>query len=388
MGCFGKSGGRHRVRPERLAELFAVFERLDQGEVIALLPSDRKIRVSQQGCPEGDKPCLGCCSSGSTGRPKLVWWPWTALKRSVSRAPKWEKLRWASPFRPWSFAGVQVALQAWISNSEAVSLRNHWSENWATLRRRRVDALSCTPTFIDLMLQNEPSAFSSWQPKQITLGGEALSPRLGQRLRQRFPATRFTMIYASTELGVLAKAHRLDGCYEVAQLAARFPDWRLKEGVLEVRRGTRWYSSGDRVEVVGNLFRVTGRRNGVANVAGTKVDLTQVAALAERVRGVRRATALAIANPVVGEVVGLRFAVETGFEFEGVRETLDSFLRRRIKKEAWPRIWEEDSVEPEASGKRPVRDSRLYRTSYSVAPGQGTGPTGSCRPRALTRRNF
>jgi acyl-coenzyme A synthetase/AMP-(fatty) acid ligase len=85
------------------------------------------------------------------------------------------------------------------------------------------------------------------------------------------------------------KTHRLDGWYEIESLAKRHPHWRVNAGVLEVQLGEHWQTTGDQVELKGDLLRVIGRADAVANVAGTKVSHAEVSDLAEQVLGVRRA---------------------------------------------------------------------------------------------------
>ena len=345
------------VRPESLAEVLPVFERLERGESVALVSPGFSGEISPPP-GEGRRAWLGVTSSGSTGRPKLVWRDWETLKAGASHAERVRGWRWASPYDPWSFAGAQVAVQAWFGGGAVVTLRGDWPEILRTLEEQSVEALSCTPTFADLLLQNEPAG-SGWTPRQITLGGEPLREAAGARLRRRWPETRFLAIYAAAEFGVLLKTSRLDGWYELEGLEQRWPHWRIqKSGRAEERRsrgvlelGERlageqvvWRSTGDEVEVLGRLIRIIGRADQVANVAGTKVSLAEVAVQAEAVSGVRRAMAVARPNPVTGQVVALRFALEPGADEASVRERLEATLRERLPKPAWPRDWTRDEV--------------------------------------------
>jgi acyl-coenzyme A synthetase/AMP-(fatty) acid ligase len=243
-------------------------------------------------------------------------------------------------------------LHAWVGKGRIGTVTNDWPATWETLRTQAVDALSCTPTFLDLLLQHEPAAPHAWVPRQVTLGGEVLRPHAGARFAARFPATGFTVVYAAAELGVLLRTRRLDGLYELGSLVKRYPCWRLVEGVLEVRRGGQWRSTGDRLKVNGAEVRIVGRADAVANVAGTKVSLAEVAERAEQVPGVRRAVALAEASPVTGQIVCLRWAIEPGSDVRAVTQALEAHLQRHLRKEAWPRRWEREEVGPAANAKR------------------------------------
>jgi acyl-CoA synthetase (AMP-forming)/AMP-acid ligase II len=360
------------AEPTQLADLFAVFAALDHGQTVGLLPGPSAVPPAPLPATEHET-LLGVCSSGSTGRPKLIWRRWREVRAGPARSEQLQGWTWASPFEPFTFAGVQVALQAWTSAGKVLSLGRDWGLAWHTLRNGAVDALSCTPTYVDLLLQNEPpepdstpepgaigaAAGQAPEPpgvdlclRQITLGGEALRPSLGTRLAQRFPNARFTVIYATAELGVLMKSHRLDGWYEVHSLAKAFPRWRLNAGVLEVQLGELWQTTGDQVELKGDLLRVIGRAGAVANVAGTKVSLAEVSELAEQVPGVRRAAAVAEPSPITGQIVCLKYATDPDYDPGAVTAALRAHLQSCLRKEAWPRKWVLDDVGPEVNAKR------------------------------------
>lgn len=336
------------TRVTGLADLFGVFERLDRGETVVL---------GEGAClgpvPGEAGPHLGVRSSGSTGIPKVVWRSWPCLKRELRLDPRTRGWRWASPFRPESFAGVQAALQAWAGGGEVDSIGTDWGGVWEIHRRRPWDAVSATPTYMDLLIQNESDEWKGRDPVQITLGGEVLRPECGERLRERFPETRFTVVYASAEWGVLLKTHRVDGWYERASLERRYPRWQVREGVLELPDGQgEWVATGDLVEVEGELMRVVGRADRVANVAGTKVSLDEVGRLAEQVLGVRRAHAIGESNPVTGQVVALLYSIEPGGDRSAVEKALGEHLRACLPKPAWPRRWVPDDLMPRTNAKR------------------------------------
>ncbi|MFO1496826.1 MAG: class I adenylate-forming enzyme family protein [Verrucomicrobiota bacterium] len=336
-----------QLRPSDLRGLFAAFEALASGESVALLGSSAAAEpeCERSVCPpSAEQAWLGLLSSGSTGRPKRIWHAWSELLRAVRTDVRTAGWCWASPFMPASFAGVQIALQAWHSGGDVLQLGHDWAKNWQMLATRQPAALSCTPTFLDLMLQGGDPI--DWNPLQITLGGEVLRSSAGSRFADRFPAVRFTVIYASAEFGVLLKTHRLDGWYETSGFAKRPLEWRVTEGLLEVRPPDTggWRSTHDRVEVVGSVLRVVGRDDAVANIAGVKVALDDIASLAEEVKGVRRAIAYAEDNAVVGQIVGLRFALDDDCDSNEVQMRLENHLRAHLRKEAWPRRWELDQV--------------------------------------------
>ena len=341
------------VHAKQLGDLFPIFDRLEKGAAIALETfGTREAAVASGYRVPGAGAHLGVSSSGSTGQPKLVWCPWPALKAEVRHGDSLRGWTWASPFLPCTFAGVQVALQAWGCGGKILSLNTGWPACWRMLQVNHVDGLSCTPTFIDLLLQEEPNPTRGWQPRQITLGGEVLRPKLGQRLAERFPQTHFPVVYASAEFGVLLKTHRLDGWYEPQALNKRYGKWRVKKDRLEVWRNECWQGTGDLVEAKEDLIREVGRADAEANEAGTKVSLAEVSRLAEEVPGVRRAVAAAEPNQITGQIVCLRFCAEPGTDPKEAQQRLEIHLQQHLRKEAWPRRWEVDGVEPGQNAKR------------------------------------
>lgn len=338
---------------EGYSSLPVAFEWCERGYNVRL-DQGKRLVVSAVEESRFDKPSLSLYSSGSTGLPKQIIWKWSALKRTALLLPTLERWRWATPFRPDSFAGVQVALQAWLTDGKVLGLGRVRDDVWNQLDEERPQALCCTPTFIDLLLQMEPHTqqAGSWAPKQVTLGGEVLRERLGQRLRERFPTARFTLVYATSELGLILKTHRLDGWYEAPGDSCKSNELRIRDGVLEIKIGDQFISTGDLAEFRGGLLRIVGRADNIANVGGTKVLLASVEELAEQVDGVRRAKAVAETNPVSGQIVALKFAVEQHADPEEVLGRLKDVLLQTLPKPAWPRLWTLDPVEPVANAKR------------------------------------
>ncbi|MCF7708270.1 MAG: acyl--CoA ligase [Verrucomicrobia bacterium] len=341
-------------RPVILEDLFRVFERLEHGvSVLVCNAGDKDIKdTPAPSSASAGTPRLGLYSSGSTGEPKLFWKDWDRLKRGISYSQRCNGWLWASPFLPWTFAGVSVGLQAWGTGGGILSLNADWEEDWRKISVYSPDAVSATPTYLDLLIQNEAGAECRWTPNHITLGGEPLRPNTGRRLARRFGSVRFLNIYAASELGVIAKSPRVDGWFDVTQLAARFCRWRIEEKRLELFREGCWISTGDQVDARDGMFRVNGRITGTANVGGLKVDLNRVSALAESARGIRRATAVATSDSLLGQTVRLNYEIDPEHE-EGVVESgLKEYLRAKLPKYAWPRIWSHERVEIGNNAKR------------------------------------
>ena len=345
------------------------FEQLDQGRSIPLIgdgsPSAGLI---------GAGAWIGLNSSGTTGFPHPVWLSWGAFKGSIKVSSSRKGWVWATGFLPGSYAGAQVAAQAWLEGGKVLFLNTVGRETWNVLEQESVAALSATPTFVDLLLASKGPE-DRWCPRTLILGGEVLRPQVGERLRGRFPGTRIHLVYASSELGVILRTRRLDGLFELTGLDARFQGWRLTEngpttggriGHLELLLHDEWRSTGDVAESVFEpsghaCLRLVGRYDAVANVGGKKVNLGAVTSVAESVPGVVRAVAWSEPNAVVGEIVGLRVELKPGLDWAEVKSSVEQRFWENFPKPGWPRVWEVGAIGLGANGKREERHKQWKR---------------------------
>ena len=331
MGC-------NLAHPQTFSDLSSVFAGVAAGKSTALLPPN-PTQVAITAPENSQAPHLGVTSSGSTGTPKLIWRDWSELLRNTRTSGSAVTLKWGSPYRPETFAGCQVALQAWVNGTTAVSLSPQPAGAWAEIRHDSITALSCTPTYLYLLLL--ANQLPGWEPAQITLGGEPLSTAQGTLFAKRFPGTRFTVTYASAEHGLLLKTSRTDGWFETSFLDDH-QEWRIEHGELQLRAAGKWISTRDRVELKGSLLRVLGRADAVANIAGQKYSLALVARAAENCKGVVHARAGTEQNPITGEIVTLSLTLLPSLDDRQQSEVLaqvQTSLRAQLPKGAWPRRW-------------------------------------------------
>ena len=315
------------------------------------LPDDFK-----QGAPALPPPfpgSIGVYSSGSTGRPKLVWKDVDRLRKDCSRHSNHESCTWATCFVPSSFAGVQVAVQAVISGGTVVHLGTDWTDNLRLLHQTKPEIMTATPTFLDLLhqtLKHYPAA--TWQPRQITLGGEPIRPTTTCILDNHFPTTRVTLIYAAAETGMIAKSHRKDGWYPFSSLRQRFDGWRRVNGELQLLRNNEWIKTGDHCEIQQDHFRIVGRMDRVIHVGGVKVCLDDIETMAENFPEVSRALAFAKENPVTGHVVALILEPSTVLRDQSMLDNIAEKMRSQLPKPAWPRWIAWGKVREMKNGKR------------------------------------
>ena len=296
---------------------------------------------------------IGVYSSGSTGKPKLVWKNIESLEKDCIQHPNHESCTWATCFDPSSFAGVHVAVQAVASHGSVLPLSKNWTANHHLLQEAKPEILTVTPTYLNWLMYHaiKPNT-KCWQPRQITLGGEPIRPEIAAILRNHFPTSRVTLIYASAEFGIIAKSHRPDGWYPFQSLQKRFDGWRLHDGELQLLRNKVWKKTGDLCEIKDDHFRIIGRMDRTINVGGIKVSLDDIEKQAESFPEVMRALAFAKENPLTGHVVALILEPSTPLCNKALLENILSNMCEQLPKPAWPRWIAWGKVHDGNNGKR------------------------------------
>ena len=296
---------------------------------------------------------LGVYSSGSTGKPKLIWWDLKALHSNCSKYSNAAGWTWATCFQPWSFAGVHLACQAHISGGKVLSLGHDWQINHSILQQNKPQALSVTPTFIDLLIQSRKSSKSTdWSPRQISIGGEILNASTGTRIQSAYPSSRITLIYGSAEAGVIAKTTRHDGWYPLTSIQKRFEDFKFADNHLFLKRQGQWIPTHDLCEIRTDHFRPVERLDRIMNIGGEKVSLDEIESVAESFPEVRRASANSIPNAIVGQIVSLKLEAAVAEADDALLETILNKMRKQLSKPAWPRWCEWGNIQDTNNGKK------------------------------------
>lgn len=323
----------------------------NQANSFAIYPPDI---APESNLPKLDgRKVVGVSSSGSTGKPKLIWWNLESLNAFCTDHSVASGWTWATCYQPWSFAGVQLACQAHKSKGSVILLGRDWEVNHRVLRENEVQALSATPTFIDLLLQSRNvSKDTNWTPQQITIGGEILRPAMGTRIQSAYPSSRITLIYASAETGLIAKTNRSDGWFPLSSIKHRFDDFKLVDNELQLYEQGRWILTRDLCEINGDSFRLLGRLDRVLNIGGEKISLDEIESVAESFPEVRRANANARPNAIVGQIVALTLEPVDPEADDALLDIIVQRMRKTLPKPAWPRWCSWGKVRDMTNGKR------------------------------------
>lgn len=292
-------------------------------------------------------------TSGTTGAPKLVAHSLADLTRTVRREPDpTRRHRWGSLYDLTGFAGLQVFLQSWWSESCLILGRGRGVvERLGELVEGGCTALSATPTMWRKLLMSP--GVERLSLRQITLGGEIVDQAVLDALGRAFPDARITHIYASTEAGVGFAVGDAKAGFPAAWLEEPPRGVRLavEDGALLVRaegarqeyvepdarlrRGDGFLDTGDRVVRRGDRLFFVGRAGGIINVGGNKVHPEQVEAFLLGCDGVRLARVSGRDSPITGSLVQAEVVVDPALATDPDRSRRSILNRCREGLEPW-----------------------------------------------------
>jgi len=258
-------------------------------------------------------------TSGSTGRPKRIGHTLESLTTVTGDQPP---RTWLLPYSPGTYAWWQVVTMSLTQRDQGlVVIEPHELEEWPLIAAQHgVTAASGTPTFWRQAIYRDSEALAAVPLEQITLGGEPVDQPILDQLRELFPKTRISWIYASSEVGASIVVH--DG-------KAGFPrEWLQRtpdpdrpmlsvEGDELVIRSPHHGAglvgavhTGDRIEYDGDRVLITGRLDtDEINVGGSKVSAGVVRSVLMAHPSVAWARVFARKAPLVGRMVAAEVVV-------------------------------------------------------------------------------
>jgi acyl-CoA synthetase (AMP-forming)/AMP-acid ligase II len=261
-------------------------------------------------------------TSGTSGTPKFVQHTLASLTQSTrSNKRLGTGIRWGTLYDLARFAGLQVLLQAVLGGAGLILSRAEigLSDRLAILTERSVTHLSATPSLWRRILMS-PLA-QRLALRQITLGGEIADQAVLDGLRETFPHSRITHIYASTEAGVGFSVNdgRAGFSAELLDVPQPGVQLRVRDGRLWIRstRAAQRYfaidqaitssedgfiDTGDAVEFRNGRYYFLGRESGTINVGGIKVHPEVIESILNTAPDVRESRVYGRKNPFTGHV--------------------------------------------------------------------------------------
>ena len=259
-------------------------------------------------------------TSGTTGAPKMVGHDVATLSAPIK--PAGEPPVWGTFYDIRRYGGLQIFFRAMISGGSLILSQagEPVADHLARLARHQVTHLSGTPSHWRRALMSP--ALRSVAPAYVRLSGEIADQAILDNLRHFFPNASVGHAYASTEAGV---------GFEVNDGLAGFParlvdvghgdvDIKIEDGSLRLRSrrtaasyvgraapplrdGDGFIDTGDMVELRGDRYHFVGRKGGIINVGGQKVNPEEVEAAINRHPAVWGSLVRARKNPITGAIV-------------------------------------------------------------------------------------
>lgn len=332
------------------------IKRVGEGRLLTSVEELLEFRNSNSAsCEETKEGRILVMTTGTTGRPKPVRYKWETLLKQVRETESTEE-RWILLYPLNHFAALQVCLHVLVNRGTLViPPAREYRPVYQAMRKHDVSSVSATPTFWRLFAGRlSPEDADELSLERITLGGEAVTEDILQRLKTLFPDATITHVYATTEIGSCFSVHdgRPGFPVEFLKRSVGNVELKIEEDELYVRSPHRmeeyaedvdldehegWIATGDLVEVVEDRVLFRGRKTESINVGGVKVYPLKVEETALQIEGVQAARAHGESNPITGEVVVLNVEPEPSADPETVKENVQKVCKQELSRYEQPR---------------------------------------------------
>jgi len=249
-------------------------------------------------------------TSGTSGKPKKVTQNLSNLIRGVKVNDNFSSNIWGFAYNPTHFAGLQVFFQAFFNKNPLIYVfKTDFKNIFELLDKYNVSHLSCTPTFMKLLISNIEEPL--YKILSLTFGGERFDSKIESKIKKIFPNASVKNIYASTEAGSLLYSY---GDYfiipEKHKGLIKFDNNELLINIKLLGSSEsfvlegEWFRSGDLVEFYDNeRFKFISRKSKMINVGGYKVNPTEVEEIIRNISGVKDAYVFSRENSITGNIV-------------------------------------------------------------------------------------
>ena len=258
-------------------------------------------------------------TSGTSGPPKMVTHGLAGLTGAITPGAAAEKITWGTFYDIRRYGGLQILLRALIGGASLVlsDPDETAAEFLVRLGQASVTHLTGTPSHWRRALMSP--AIGSIAPRYVRLSGEIAGQAVLDGLKQQFPKAAIGHAYASTEAGVgfevtdglegfpadyVGRAGAVEMKVAGGSLHLRSP--RTAAGYVggaEALKSDGWVDSGDMVELREQRYYFTGRRGGIINVGGLKINPEEVEAVINRHPGVALSRVSGRKSPITGALV-------------------------------------------------------------------------------------
>ncbi|WP_409566332.1 ANL family adenylate-forming protein [Methylobacterium sp. J-070] len=260
-------------------------------------------------------------TSGTTGAPKLVVHTLEGLAGAIEPVVDAAATVWGTFYDIRRYGGLQIFLRAVLGPSSLILSDADEAVGTFLDRLGRAGATHIlgTPSHWRRALMSP--RLSGLAPRYVRLSGEIADQAILDQLKRAFPEAHVAHAYASTEAGVGFSVDDGRAGFPADLVGARPGiEIRVRDEILQVRSvrtGRRYLGAdaadladsegfvdtGDRVAVHEGRYVFLGRRSGLINVGGAKVQPEEVEAVLNRHPGVSMARVRGRPNPILGSLV-------------------------------------------------------------------------------------
>jgi len=297
-------------------------------------------------------------TSGTTGAPKLVVHTLEGLAGGINTAAEPEPgTVWSTFYDIRRYGGLQVFLRAILGPTPLVLSDADEPVRDYLLRAAEagVTHILGTPSHWRLALMS--SALDRLAPRYARLSGEIADQAILDQMRAAFPGARIAHAYASTEGGVGFTVEDGREGFPAGLVGERAGiEIVVREGTLHIRSkrtgrrylgadaapltdGDAFVDSGDLVELRGERYHFLGRRSGVINVGGAKVQPEEVETVLNSHPRVSMSRVRPRPNPILGAVVEAEIVLREDASADdpaGLKQAIIAHCRPHLAKHKVP----------------------------------------------------
>ncbi len=296
-------------------------------------------------------------TSGTLGRPKMVAHTLAALTGAIAGPPHDGAVVWSTFYDIRRYGGLQMFLRALLGRTDFVltDAVEPLGDLLHRLGAAGVTAISGTPShWRRVLMSNERGSFA---PRYVRLSGEISDQIVLDGLRAAFPDAAIEHAYASTEAGVgFTVADGLEGFPASYLERDGAVAMKIEDDTLRIRSERRasfylgaaapvltdadgFVDTGDVVKRRGDRYVFAGRRGGIINVGGLKVNPEEVEATINAHAGVRASLVHARKSPLTGAVVAADVVLQEGeTDYGAMREAILETCRSQLERHKVPAI--------------------------------------------------
>jgi long-chain acyl-CoA synthetase len=294
-------------------------------------------------------PGLVLFSSGTTGRPKAILHDFSQFLTRY-RTPR-AALRTLNFLLFDHIGGINTLFHTLFNHGLiAVPSARTPEAVMADIAAHRIELLPTTPTFLRMLLLS--GVFDRGVPpslKVVTYGTERMDQPTLDRLCAALSEVDFRQTYGLSELGILrVKSPARNSLW--MKVGGEGVETQVVDGVLQIKSENRmlgylnapspftdgWYDTGDLVAQDGDYIKIVGRTKDIINVGGLKILPSEIERVALLHRGVLRAKAVGVNNPITGQHVEVTCQPANGVVLE--RRALRSHFGSHLPAELCPHL--------------------------------------------------